>query len=129
MLTFIDFETNGLSGEITEICAVDETGKIIKYEKDKVNVDSFISEIVQEDNVIIFWHHFMPIYLASYETKTFNKLKGRFYSFIDFYAIFNYIKQPRYKIQEITKELTGRDHKGNAKDDALDLYECFKKMQ
>lgn len=129
MLTFIDFETEGLNGKILEACAVNEEGDILKYEKENIDFDNFMNQIIKDDNVVVFWHSFMIIYLAIYKPSIFNKLKGQFLIFNDFYSIFNGVKQPKYTIQHITKELTGRDHKGNAKNDALDLYECFRKMQ
>ena len=128
-MIFIDFETKGLNGPITEACAVNETGKVVKYEKDWLDFDAFMSEFIENGEVVIFWHHFMPIYLSAYQNKTFNKLKGKFLTFVDFYSIFDGVKQPRYSIEEITNSLTGRNHKGNAKDDALDLWECFIKMK
>lgn len=129
MLVFIDFETKGLNGPITEACAVDENGKVVKYLKEGLNFDAFMDEFIENGDVVIFWHNFMPVYLSVYQNKTFNRMKGKFLTFIDFYAIFDGVKQPRYSIQEITKILTGRDHLGNAKQDALDLYECFNKMK
>lgn len=129
MLTFIDFETKGLNGPITEACAIDESGKIIKHCENNVNFEEFLDGIIQDDNVIIFWHNFMPIYLSIYENKVFNKMKGNFLIFTDFYAIFDGVKQPKYSINQITQILTGRYHKGNAIQDALDLRECYFKMQ
>lgn len=129
MITFVDFETEGLNGPIIEACAVNEEGKVIKYEKGKFNFESFLKEIVDNGDVIIFWHNFMPIYLSLYQNKAFNYMKGKFLIFTDFYSIFDGVKQPRYKIQDITFTLTGRDHKGNAKQDSLDLWECYNKMK
>ena len=71
----------------------------------------------------------MPIYLALYKPNIFKSLKGKFLNFVDFYSIFEGIKQPTYSIEYITNSLTGRHHKGEATQDALDLYECYKRMQ
>lgn len=130
MLTFVDFETVGLNGDVVEACAVNESGKVILYQgKGNINFEDFMDAVMNDGGVIIFWHNFMPLYLSHYMPNIFNKMKGRFLVFTDFYAIFDGVKQPRYSIQEITKNLTGRNHVGNARQDALDLAECYRRMQ
>ena len=144
MFTIVDFETDGFEGPITELVAVDENRKVIANINKKelylgksddksnynINVIKFFNSIVKDGNVIIFWHHFMPLYLKQYFPYIMDDiLKGKFVIFTDFYAIFDRLKQPRYRIADITMDLTGREHKGNALDDALDLYDCFKITQ
>lgn len=128
MIKFVDFETEGLNGSVTEACAIDEYGQIIE-ECNGENFEEFMCSIIDSGDVIVFWHNFMPIYLSIYKTHLFNRMKGKFVTFIDFYSIFDGLKQPRYSIKEITNNLTGRIHQGNAKQDALDLYECYQKMK
>lgn len=137
MFVFVDFETNGLNGNVTEAFAIDENGKPISSVNLKIednveinqNFGKFMNDIISDDSVIIFWHNYFPIYLSKYYPIYFSKMKGNFVSFIDFFAIFDGLKQPKYKIQDVTYFLTGRDHKGNAKDDCYDLYECFNKTR
>ena len=130
MLVFVDFETDDLKGEVIEACAVNENGKVmLNHKKGSVDFDGFMRTIVQKGTVIIFWHNFMPIYLSNYKPEIFNSMEGRFLTFVDFYALFDGVKKPRYSIDGITQELTGNYHKGNALSDALDLYSCYQKMR
>lgn len=145
MFTIIDFETDGLYGPIIELAAVNEKREVLSNltnlnslrtqdidndeNKYSETIHKFFKDITETGNIIVFWHNFMPLYLQKYYPEILNSMKGRFVLFTDFYAIFDGIRQPRYKIADITYDLTGRDHKGNALDDALDLYDCFKITQ
>lgn len=132
MLIFIDFETDGFDGDITEACAVDVDLNVINFysKESKIPFEDFIKEIlIDEDTVIVFWHHFMPVYLATKHIEIYTLLQGRFILFTDIYSFFDGVKKTRYKIADITKELTGREHQGNACSDAIDLAMCFKVLQ
>lgn len=133
MLAFVDFETKGLNGGVFEAFSVDENGNEIASmnvsENDCANFESFMEKVLSKSDIIVFWHSFFPIYLSKFYYEIFYKMKGQFASFLDFYSIFDGLKQPRYKIDNVTYILTGRNHKGNAKDDCYDLYECFNKTK
>lgn len=129
MINFVEFETNELDGPITELCIVNDYGKIIVNKKGSFNFEEEMKNLIDSGEAIVFWHNYMPLYLSKFFPEIFNKLRGKFATFVDFYAIFDGLKQPSYKISEITEILTGRVHKGNAESDALDLYECYQKMK
>ena len=103
----------------------------IVQHKDTNSLRDFFAKIYQNNNaVIVFWHHFMPIYLAKNHKKIYNDIiKGKFITFTDIYSFYDGVKLSRYKIADITKDLTGNIHKGNAKDDALDLAKSFFELE
>lgn len=132
MFIFCDFETKGFNGKIIDICALDEDKSIIDHltTKDKISkkkIKLFFEKLFYDkNNIIIFWHPFMPIYLSHHYKYVFNKvLKGRYICFTNIYSFYDGIKYNRYKIANITKKLTGREHQDDALQDSIDLYDCF----
>lgn len=153
MAIFVDFETNGLYGEVTEAYALDDNGNCLGYfniknkneeenkekrrfkfklQKDNnennklfLNFDSMMEFLCSLNDEIVFWHSYMPAFLCKKYENVYEYLKGNFVCFTDFYAIFDGLKCRRYKIADITENLIQREHQGNAEDDCKDLYECF----
>ena len=119
-MIFIDFETDGLNGPISEIAVIDENGKL---EIGPPSLD-FLSEFVGRGR-FIFWHYYMPSYIEKNSPDIFKALKGNFSCFTEI-ALFVIGKST---IQDITFTLLGRNHEGNAIQDVIDLKECYIKMK
>lgn len=134
---FIDFETNGLKGEIEEISFIltDIDGfsydhnHYTTYEEIYNKAFKDIYNLLSDDVLIIFWHQFMPLYLNKYYEEFFNNLKNRYLIFMNCYSLFKGCQKTRYCIKEATYELAKKEHKGNSEDDVLDLYKCFFKLK
>lgn len=115
-MIFVDFETKGLYGPITELAVIEE-GKDAE-----LSIPSIISISKYMGNkTLVFWHHYMPFYIKSTNENLFELMRGNFICFSD---IGFYLTGKR-KIQDITNLLLNRDHKGNALQDVIDLKECF----
>lgn len=67
----------------------------------------------------------MPSYLLQFHKETFELMEGRYVVFHDMYAFVDRNQHSRYKIKDMTLDLTGREHFGNAKQDVFDLYNCY----
>ena len=63
----------------------------------------------------------MPSYMEKNFPELFAKMRGKFACFVDiaFYLL------GKTKIEDVTFNILGRHHEGNAKQDAIDLYECY----
>lgn len=127
---FIDFETDGLDGKVTEFAALDEFGNVLKTKKVKTKEEfqNLMNDIIKwngEENIIIFWHNFMSTYLIKYYSDIYNDLQGRYVTFVDAYSIINNSNKTRYSIAKITEDLLNHEHQGNALQDAKDLLDCF----
>lgn len=115
-ILFVEFETDGLDGAITEIfISLENSIELNKIEELEKYLD------VENAPTLIFWHHYMPICIEKQNPELFKKFKG---NFICLTQIAKFIINTR-KIDKITKICTGRDHKGNAADDIEDLKDCY----
>lgn len=128
---FIDFETDGLNGPFTELSIIDDENHKEDYKGDNVYNDfcNFLKRFKREEAVIVFWHHFMPIYLSNKFPEIYENLDGKFIIFNSIYSLYDGLRYFRYTINKITETLLNRPHKGNAKDDAKDLKDCFNKIK
>ena len=127
---FIDFETDGLEGKIIEIAATDKKENIF-FQKNPENLNNFYDDLkkyYKNDFIIIFWHKWMIEYLIKHELNFYNNLSGKSLIFTDIYSFMDKNRHGRYKIDYITSNLINRKHKGNAKDDAIDLKDCYYKL-
>lgn len=131
MLYFIDFETNQLNGNITELayCYKNKIGEIKLYSCKPDKIDKMIRTLLKDEDKIIFWHYFMPSYLEKYHNDLFNFIKGRFSCFIDFYSIYKGNEKLYYKISDVTFELIQSPHRGTAINDCVDLLKCYEEIQ
>lgn len=114
-MLFVDFETDGLDGPIIDFSMIHEGTELLKS-NEFGEMKQFLGE-----EFVVFWHYFMPSYIEKYFPDLFFKMRGKFICFVDiaFYLI------GKIKIDDITFELLRRHHEGNAKQDVLDLYECY----
>lgn len=134
MILFVDFETDHLDGKIIEACCVNNDLKVISRLNDDVSsINEFFKKLCGDDNsdnIIVFWHNFMPVYLSKYQTFIYdNILSGKFIVFTSIYSFFDNDQKTRYSINHITSSLLKREHKGNALDDSIDLAECYCKLK
>lgn len=131
---FLDFETETLEGPITEVCCIDSNDKSQKFNSLEEFFNMFkgtkdkesINEDIFKDKVLVIWHIWHYEYLMKYHPEFLNyTIKSRILIFTNCYALYDGFTKSRYKIAEITKELLGREHQGNALDDCKDLKDCF----
>ena len=138
MLIFVDFETNGLKGEIIEACAIDEKNNLII--KTNNNFNYFFNFILNYKidnnnpyNIFVFWHNFMPNYLKRNYKDFHNKIEINYLIFNQIFCYINFNKDNKFKlnytIYEITFYLLKRHHLGMAENDCRDLIECFYKLK
>lgn len=121
-LYFMDWETDGLNGPVQEFAVVKSDGTIsVAIRNRRIDLATCMP-ILPENSLYVFWHTWHVIYLRQFYPALLSELKGRYVTFAD---IGFYLTGTR-SIQKITKRLTGMDHKGNAVDDSLDLYRCWK---
>lgn len=134
---FIDFETNGLNGPITEAFSLfaetkDNKMKIIR---ESLKTDSFdfimfdaTMALMNEESLLVFWDHWMPQWLLQNRPDLYQDLKGRWAVLKDQWLFYSGFDMKNRSIQGITKSLLNRDHQGNARQDTLDLKDCLTKM-
>lgn len=136
---FVDFETNSLNGELTELAMCDTNIDPILFipnghlqTRDWISLIETIkskSKIKNKDIVFIFWHRWHLEYLKEFYNDIYNSLKGCFACFIDFYSIMLGNEKKRYPIQDCTSYFLNRQHLGNAKNDCQDLRDCWIKSK
>ena len=133
---FMDFETNGLFGKITEISVIESINNDKCTMENFINLKDFLKSKFNnreffKNKILVVWHPWMLQYIA--KDKNFNKfynkiVKSQIIIFSDLYAMKHEFNEKRYKIADMTKELLDSEHNGNAADDCMDLYRCFKKL-
>jgi hypothetical protein len=123
-MIFIDFETDGLNGPVTEVAVVRD-GSIIA---DGTSIDVLAPFATGDGTeMFVFWHYFMPSYLERHHMQIFTAMRGNFICFTDVASYLMGALDRRIKIAAITQEMLGREHAGNARQDAIDLYQCYMK--
>lgn len=131
MIYFVDFETKGLNGEITELAYAERKNDGIHVTTcDPRNILNIFEKLSDSgNNHVIFWHSFMPNYLSTKNYNALQALNGRFSCFMDFYAIFTGCSERMYTIANTTFELTKRPHRGCAATDCVDLLLCYERAR
>lgn len=121
-LYFLDWETDGLNGPVQELAMVRPDGSVgLALKAKRIDLATNFP-ILPEDCMYVFWHTWHVLYLRQFYPVILSELRGRYVTFAD---VGFYLTGER-SIAKITKRLTGLEHKGNAVNDALDLYKSWK---
>lgn len=140
MLHVIDFETDDLFGRVTELCVLSivttKDGNLKIVAEDTINscnqnkYKKMIKELFQGDSALLVWHKWHFDYVSQvFKIDESIRENGKLFVLVDEYAR-NLTEDPdkRYKIADITEEFLGKEHKGNAKDDAYDLLNVYNEI-
>ena len=132
---FMDFETIGLWGKVTEISIVEINNNkttMINFENLKDFLKSkFNNKDYFNGKILVVWHPWMLEYMSiNKKFRNFydNVIISKIIIFSDLYAMNDNFSEKRYKIADMTRNLIESEHNGNAADDCMDLYKCFKKL-
>lgn len=140
MIIFVDFETDMEMSIIKSIAFVNEKRheSVELNENEHLTLDLWLNMLKKVANqeiaiesqkiyetgekiIIIFWHHFLPVFLAKNHEDIYNHMHGRYITFCDYWAA----RHGMSTIANITMILLDREHKGQALQDALDLRDCY----
>lgn len=123
---FLDFETNGLYGPCLELYALDYSGKeLINCVQNDLYLNQMLLSLLKigDDGKQVFWvwSRWHVDYIQKHAEEFFKESHANVFCFADV-CMFLFGKR---KIEDITKLLVRREHKGNAIQDAKDLLDAF----
>lgn len=121
---YVDVETDGLYGKFLE-------GAVVKLEQEPKSAktqkwfNQLFDSFNNNEDIVVFWHRYIPDWIKENDRELYNKFKGRFICFMDIYNATIQLQPSINTIADATKNILNREHKGEAKQDAIDLMQAY----
>lgn len=114
----MDVETDGLWGKAVDVAILGKDGHVVYLGDD---IYEALRSVENDKLRILVWHQWLPMWLQKNHEGLMGKFGGRLVVFMGA----AWMVTDENSIAKITHMLTGHEHVGNAKQDALDLLDVY----